>query len=304
MWRKSLLSLLLLWVAFPAAAEQLPIWLNEDFFGIARIEDFERRLHQPFPAAADLSLPARHGRPSRPIGSCAEYVPLHLEEEVWAGELRSPLYSGYFLLETCEILAYLKWARPAERSFVREELFEGPLPGLLPAEFKSTANCEPSGLWRDPGRPWPLSWGHLHDPQYHNRHLRKDDGTYLAVHSVGADRAVITILRTYDKYLTVLAHADFDGDGLEDVLMLLESWDRWAEPRLWLRNYGAPTATAILTRNEPGGRFRILYSAVGAYCHRVDVEKWKIEAAPAERRLAKWMFPALDTLESLGQPLR
>jgi len=50
MSRKLSLFLFLFWMASPAAAgEPLPIWLNEDFFGIARIEDFERRLRRPFP---------------------------------------------------------------------------------------------------------------------------------------------------------------------------------------------------------------------------------------------------------------
>lgn len=304
MWRKSLLSLLLLWVAFPAAAEQLPIWLNEDFFGIARIEDFERRLHQPFPVDADIFLPARDGRPQRWVRNCVDYLPLHIEEGVWAGDLRSPLYSAYFLLEACEILAYLKWARPAERSYVREGLFEGPLPGLLPAEFKTTVSCGQEAFDAERRSAVWESWRHTYDADYVNRHLRKDDGTYLAVDSVSRNRAVITIHRTFDKYLTVLARADFDGDGLEDVLMLLESWDRWVEAGQRRRNYGAPTATAILIRDESGGRLRILYSAVGAYCHRINLERWKIEAAPTERRLARWMFPPLDTLENLGPPVR
>ena len=90
MWKMiSLISLTLGLVVSAAAEETPPIWLNEDFFGIARIEDFERRLNQPFPADADISLPARYGRPQRWVRNCADYLERHFEEGLRIGDLVS-----------------------------------------------------------------------------------------------------------------------------------------------------------------------------------------------------------------------
>ena len=76
MWRFFLLALLLIWTASPAVAEEtLPIWLNEEFFGIAQIEDYEARLYERY-RPFNLNM---EGRPRRTLRNCTDFLAANAE---------------------------------------------------------------------------------------------------------------------------------------------------------------------------------------------------------------------------------
>jgi hypothetical protein len=60
---------------------------------------------------------------------------------------------------------------------------------------------------------------------------------------------------------------------------------------------------AILTRDEPGGRFRTLYSETGESCFYFNLQKWKDYAEPWERNKADQFRPPYK-LKDLGPPVR
>jgi hypothetical protein len=201
MWRKSLLSLLLLWVAFPAAAEQLPIWLNEDFFGIARIEDYGTRLYEPFPVGqGPYHLKAGH-LPFRSLMNCADFLAANAEGAQW-WDLEYAYEATRRMLAVCYGLKYLKWARPAARSFVREDLFAGSLPDLLPANFATTVSCQSPvyALGRE------AVWGRLSWRGFDIEILGQEAKNRYEVRSSDGDRAVVREFQTYKTIIAALAH--------------------------------------------------------------------------------------------------
>jgi hypothetical protein len=100
-----------------------------------------------------------------------------------------------------------------------------------------------------------------------------------------------------------LARADFDGDGLEDVLLHMENWNLDKYPGTLQYRYGPPTEMAILTRAAPGGRFRTLYSQTGESCFYFNLEKWK-ESVPKFKREKADQFHPPYRLDYLGSPVR
>lgn len=293
MWRFFLSALLLLCAASPALAEQaLPIWLNEDFFGIARIEDYEARLYEPFPADADISLPARYGQPQRWVRNCGDYLERHFEEGLTRWDLVSPRYYVFVIVEPCDLLKYLKWARPAARSFVREGLFEGSLHDLLPTDFGVSESCQQPiyDLDRDRGASIP-SW----------RENIAEYGREFEIEYVTDSQAKVSEDHYVLHVMDALARADFNGDGLEDVLLLLvtlQAPDRGTGERVW-RRYGHWQEVAILTRDVAGGLFRTLYSQTIESCFYFNVQKY---GPPAGMRADDLRPPF--RLQDLGPPVR
>jgi hypothetical protein len=293
MWRFFFSAFLLIWTAPPAKAEEtLPIWLNEGVFGIARIEDYERRLNQLFPADADISLPARYGRPQRWVRNCGDYLERHFEESLTRWELVSPRYHAFAVVEPCELLKYLKWARPAARSFLRGGLFEGPLHDLLPADFGVSESCQQPiyDLGRDREMPIP-SW----------RESVAEYGHEFEIEFVGDDQAKVSEDHYVLHVMDALARADFNGDGFEDVLLLLvtlQAPGRGTGERFW-RRYGHWQEVAILTRAAPGGRFRTLHSQTIESCFHFNLKKY---GPPAGMRADDLRPPF--RLQDLGPPVR
>lgn len=292
MWKKILFVLLALCLAAPTAADELPIWLNEDSFGIARIEDFDQRLNQFFPADADISLPARYGRPQRWVRNCTDYLQRHFEEGLTGWDLVSPRYHAFVVVEPCELLKYLKWARPAVRSFLRGGLFEGPLHDLLPADFGVSESCQQPiyDLDRDREAPIP-SW----------RESVAEYGRKFEIEYVSDSQAKVSEGHYVLHVMNVLARADFSGDGFEDVLLLLvtlQAPDRGTGERVW-RRYGHWQEVAILTRDAQGGPFRTLYSQTIESCFYFNLQKY---GPPAGMR-ADDLRPPFQ-LEDLGPSVR
>ena len=100
-----------------------------------------------------------------------------------------------------------------------------------------------------------------------------------------------------------MARADFDGDGLEDVLLHMENWNLDKYPGTLQYRYGPPTEMAILTRAASGGRFRTLYSQTGGSCFYFNLEKWK-ESVPKFKREKADQFHPPYRLDYLGSPVR
>ena len=80
MWRFFLSAFLLIWTIPPAVAEEvLPIWLNEEFFGIAQIEDYEARLYERY-RPFNLNM---EGRPRRTLRNCTDFLAANAEGAEW-----------------------------------------------------------------------------------------------------------------------------------------------------------------------------------------------------------------------------
>jgi len=201
------------------------------------------------------------------------------------------------MLAVCYGLKYLKWARPAARSFVRENLLAGFLPDLFPSSFATSINCQ--SLVHELGREaeWAnRSWQTLGEAYGY------DEREHFFPLRIGPDRAVIFNSPDASEIFTALARADFDGDGLEDVLLRLERWNLNEYPGTLQQRYGPATEVAILTQAAPGGRFWTLYSKTGESCFHFNLEKWKDYAEPWERKKADRFRPPYR-LEDLGPPV-
>ena len=237
-----------------------PVWWSEKL----RLESLERigaRLEEPFWDNGGYTVSKGRGdaRTETSVDACNMRKRL-FEEGYYAGA--SQRYFAVYLWAVCDALEKLAIAKPADRSFVRNFVFDRNAFDLLPAIVGGAESC--GFLCR---LKWANergdTWTQLEDSLF-KRYARENlsisiSGRTRSIHV--EDDKTATILFEYveevpveetkktiwsysvDRIpLEILAYGDFNEDGSEDMLM---------------RRQGA-RSVYVLTRDTPDGVFYVL----------------------------------------------
>jgi len=175
------------------------------------------------------------GHADRPLASCQDLTGFSESDVRLAFEWER--YNFREKSVRCSALALIRSARPARVSYVRDLVSASDPGDTLPAAVAPAINSalQPGGVPATDARPTAGSW-------------RKIDPT-LTFDRTGARAGYeeLVVGGAYRGRLTWWAAGDFDGDGIEDVLMFSNL---------------APTASQnapnvirafVLTRKQPGG---------------------------------------------------
>lgn len=180
----------------------------------------------------------------------------------------------YFrMLRECEELRRLEAAGPAVRSFVRDFTLDAGAPDVLPATMSMPINCE-TGLAayqaHQGGLSWAASRGHAYtrlktDPQllaqypeqaakfqriFVERRFEAQINPRDFLYKLRIPEEVRYDSEGSSDTVSILARADFNGDGLEDLMIKMVSWARGGTL--------VSTNAFIVTRASPNGVMRDL----------------------------------------------
>ncbi len=197
---------LLIFLALPVAGlarepDSIPVWWSPDL-KLASLEGISKRLNAPFQDGLPAELYLQSGKDSAEakamnlpvhatMGSCAGYFDLRAKH-YWVPGPDAALMAERGA--SCQVLRMLKMARPARKTFLGPLSTIAGLPSLIPA---IVLNPKDSGL----------------------------KGKTLAQEEeiVRVGRGKFGTIKIYTAHsireVAILARADFDGDGYEDVLM-------------------------------------------------------------------------------------
>ena len=237
-----------------------PIWWSEKL-RLASLEQIETRLEEPFWDNGGYTVFKGRGdtRTETTVDACNMRRRL-FEEGYEAGA--SQRYFEVYLWAMCDALEKLATAKPADRSFVRNFVFDRNTFDLLPAIVGGGGSCNfLCRLKRDNKKG--ITWTQHQDSLFKQytteissipvssvvRSIQvKDDKTATIlienVQEIPIEEERTTIWSYWvDRYpLEILAYGDFNDDNLEDMLM---------------RRQGA-RSVYVLTRDTPDAVFYVL----------------------------------------------
>jgi hypothetical protein len=255
-----LIALVLVGPSRATENDPYPIWWSEKL-RLESLEQIEARLEEPFWDNGGYSVSKGRGdaRTETMVDNCN--TRRRLFEEGYSAEAPEQYFEVY-LWAVCDALEKLATAKPADRSFVRNFVFDRNALDLLPAIVGGAESC--GFLCR---LKWANergdTWTQLADELF-KQHAREN----LSMSISGQTRSTIveddktaTILFEYVEEvpveetkttiwsysvdrnpLEILAYGDFNEDGLEDMMM---------------RRQGA-RSVYLLTRDTPDGVFYTL----------------------------------------------
>jgi len=229
--------LLLVGAASAAESDPYPIWWSEKL-RLESLERIEARLEEPFWDNGGYTVSKGRGdaRTETTVDNCN--TRRHLFEEGYSAEAPERYFEVY-LWAMCDALDKLMTAKPADRSFVRNFVFDRNALDLLPAIVGGAESC--GFLCR---LKWANergdTWTQLEDSLF-KQHAREDISMSISgqTRSIEVeDDKTATILFEYVEEipveetkttiwsysvdrnpLEILAYGDFNEDGLEDMLM-------------------------------------------------------------------------------------
>ncbi len=251
-------------LAAPAQAHETtpryPVWWS-DKLRLESLERVEARLEEPFWDNGSYTVYKGVGdeRTETTVDTCV--IRRRLFEEGYYAEAPERYFEVY-LWAMCDALEKLRTAKPAQRSFVRNFVFDRNAMNLLPAIVGGYESCSfLCRLKRDNEKG--ITWTQLEDSLF-KRYTKEISSIPVSsvVRSIQVkDEKTATILienvqeipieeekTTVWSYwvdrtpLEILAYGDFNEDGLEDMLM---------------RRQGARNVY-VLTRDAPEGVFFVL----------------------------------------------
>ena len=211
-------------------AEAYPIWWSPTL-GIEGLDDVEKRLDDP--AWFGGGIPIYKGEGNNKIEAIADSC----------GSLRRLLDEGYYARIThsirvvryhsakCRALRRLLEAQPAKKSFVRNFRFDSDSMNYLPALVNPSPSCD--FLCRQfVANERRISWKMF------------EVAKILGVDS-GGEHQIKVLTDTESLTLELMVRADFNGDGLEDLLL-------WVNAGATGGTWGT-TENFLLTRDTPNG---------------------------------------------------
>jgi hypothetical protein len=225
------------WPGPALAADQgpYPVWWSPAL-GFDSLEDIDRRLDEPLwnnlqgGIALEMSSIWRTRRAV--AGSCRSLQ--KLTDEGYKTDSRNGAVIVEAHLHHCRAIEALGRARPARVSFVRSFVMDRNAVDHLPSRIAH---------WTCESLCQHVYTDQVIDPWRHasNRPEAVEE----------EDETTIKVL-DHDEYFRVrlMGRADFDGDGVEDLMVMISSWR--TEQRWW------STSRFVLTRHGPGEVLRIL----------------------------------------------
>jgi hypothetical protein len=260
--RRLPVSLAALWLAaaLSLGAVTSIIRANDEFpvrwsasLGLASLADLEDRLSRPLWSAAGILLAGkwRHvgaGEAPEPvnpvrIASCADYRAADLAALTTSSQSDHNLLAEFGA--TCRALDWLARAKPSRQSFVADFNLDEAAAELLPAGIAIPVNsAERRAIQADEaaGRSW--------------RRWHESRGRPLRAGAPTTDGGAVFEWAAARSRLAILARGDFDGDGIEDVLLLNSEWPGYA--------HAMRSEVFLLTRRRADAGLRLLPPPDGA----------------------------------------
>jgi len=137
-------------------------------------------------------------------------------------------------LAKCRAIEMLKRARPAQVSYVRDFVLDRGALGYLPAMVGIAPSCS-GRCWQYAANEKRIAWSKVE--------------TFLSM-NVKRSRELQVETEGWSDWIEILARADFNGDGLEDIVLINNSGATQG-------TYGA-TNVFLLSREAPEGVMRVL----------------------------------------------
>lgn len=238
------LLLLLVSVALPgdgAAAEPYPIWWSPKL-ELDSLDAIDDRLARPFwdpsevPGGLPLYPAGFRQEDRREARNCVEL--LAPRERGYAAAYNNEFQLMLRLESWCQAITDLKTAKPAERSFVQDFRFDGASLDVIPPMALLGWGC------------WELCWQYAANQQRIS--LAK---VHPDIEITGVDDLLIELEMpdVQGDSLELVGRADFDGDGLEDLLVIHDTHAIGG-------TYGG-THDMLLTRDAPGAVMTVINAA-------------------------------------------
>jgi hypothetical protein len=204
-------------------SHNLPVYWSPKL-NLGKLEEIDARLLRP----VEDPVPLKKGNRSASFANCKDGLN-HLDEGYRAGTDRD-LRRLQALVADCRALDLLKSARPARRSAIGSNPLD---PRFLPAVMAFLPSREEAQKAKaTPG----LSWSRFQPG------VKVEENSQDTATATGADGFV---------RLQIYARADFNGDGVEDLLVRTDSYPRagtYVNTRLFLLSRSAPTQVLRVLR--------------------------------------------------------
>ncbi len=260
----ALAFLAILGLAGPALAAEdgpYPVWWS-DKLRLESLEQVEARLEGPFWGSGESYTVYKgvgDGRSETTVDTCN--MRRDLFEEGYYAEAPQQYFEVY-LWAMCDALEKLGTAQPAQRSFVRNFVFDRNAMNVLPAIVGWSESCDFMCRLRLANERG-VTWTQIEDSILKRRAREnksipltgevrsiqvEDDKTatilfeYIEEVPIEGERTTIWSYSVDRNLLEILAYGDFNEDGQEDMLIRLQ---------------GAPTVF-VLTRDTPDTVFYVL----------------------------------------------
>lgn len=217
--------------------EELPIWWSPSL-ELESLDRIDERLEKKFRPNDEKGLPIYKGKwpgdTEAIYDSCASLM--RLTRDGYYVRTNLDLKPMLFKLATCHAIEMLAEARPSQTSFVRDFVMNADALNALPAMVDPSPSCD--FLCRQyVANERRMSWSKFAVSKF------------LSVDAVGEDRMKV-ITETTSLTMETLARADFNGDGLEDLLL-------WVSAGATGGTWGT-TTLFLLSRETPDSVFWVL----------------------------------------------
>ena len=214
-----------------------PIWWSPklELESLNRID--ERLNRNLWPGSPGLNVYKESGstRVWASMDTCADTI--RLTEEGYQTEDYSQLKLRLRLLAECRAIEMLKQARPAKTSYASNFVLDRDAVNYLPPMTSMSPSCE-GKCWQYTANQKRIPWGAV--------------GTFLRI-DVKSEVEMIVETEGWEDRIEILARADFNGDELEDLILMTRS-------RATRGTYGA-AAMFLLTRETADSVFQVLNAA-------------------------------------------
>jgi hypothetical protein len=224
----------------PSAGEEYPVWWSPSL-GLTNLSDIHKRFQEEFWSEKDgfeVYKDKARLTEKTTMNDCLSLIKLYSEGYRIPARKDEEFYF-YRDLDMCHALKMLKEAKPAKRSYLNDFRLNAEALNFLPAILDRGGSCDMAcreHAANDKGVPW---------------------STWLE--AVGEDVVSVDVISPYEmtvsteitrRHVEILARADFNDDGLEDLIV-------WGGPG------AAPgsrdgTLLYTLSRETPNSVLRVL----------------------------------------------
>lgn len=215
--------------ALPAEDETHPIWWSPSL-GLEKLDDAEKYLEDPASLGGGVSLIKVEGdeRQEATAESCGSLNRL-MQKGYHAGFAMHSIRVVLYHLAKCYAIELLLEARPAKKSYVRDFRLDADSMNYLPAMVKPSPSCD--WLCRQyVANERRISW-----KQFEPTGILSVD--HVSDHQIKVETSGTNLS------MEILARADFNGDGLEDLLLWVHAGaigGTWGTTKLYLLSREKP----------------------------------------------------------------
>lgn len=225
-------------IALPTEDESYPIWWSPSL-ELEKLDDAEKRLEDPawFGGVIPVYKGEWPGDDQSFIDSCASRN--KLRKEGYYARHNLDMQTLLFHTAKCRAIRMLRKAKPAKKSYVRDFILDSDSMDYLPAMVSPSPSCDE--LCRQyVANERRISWKEFEGLD--SRSMNSESDYRMKGQVSGAHLT-----------LEILARADFNGDGLEDLLLMSRAGaigGTWGTTRLYLLSRESPDSVLWLLDAE------------------------------------------------------